>query len=121
MSERLAAIMRTTPCNAPQAKCVAPKLCKQAKHIPLYEHNGWDRSRHCFGRRVSSRRRLRLNTQTRFRRQIDWIKNQPETPMTDQRTPIRDSGKKEQTATRPPLPPFTRKTAIQKVRAAEDA
>jgi uncharacterized protein len=41
--------------------------------------------------------------------------------MTDQRTPIRDPGKKEQTATRPPLPPFTRDTAIQKVRAAEDA
>jgi len=41
--------------------------------------------------------------------------------MTDQKTPVRESRKKEENATRPPLPPFTRETAIQKVRAAEDA
>ena len=41
--------------------------------------------------------------------------------MADQQTPVREPRKKEETATRPPLPPFTRETAIQKVRAAEDA
>jgi uncharacterized protein len=41
--------------------------------------------------------------------------------MTDQATSTRESRKKEENATRPPLPPFTRETAIQKVRAAEDA
>ena len=41
--------------------------------------------------------------------------------MTDQRMPIRDQREKEEKPTRPPLPPFTRETAIQKVRAAEDA
>jgi len=41
--------------------------------------------------------------------------------MTDQRTPARESRKREEYTTRPPLPPFTRETAIQKVRAAEDA
>jgi uncharacterized protein len=41
--------------------------------------------------------------------------------MTDQKTPGRESRKTEENATRPPLPPFTRETAIQKIRAAEDA
>ena len=41
--------------------------------------------------------------------------------MTDQRMPIRDQREKEEKPTRPPPPPFTRETAIQKVRAAEDA
>ena len=39
--------------------------------------------------------------------------------MTDQ-TPALEPRKKEENATRPSLPPFTRETAIQKVRAAED-
>ena len=41
--------------------------------------------------------------------------------MTDQKTPVREPRKKEEDVTRPPLPPFTRETAIQKIRAAEDA
>jgi uncharacterized protein len=41
--------------------------------------------------------------------------------MIDQKTPAPESRKKEENVTRPPLPPFTRETAIQKVRAAEDA
>jgi uncharacterized protein len=41
--------------------------------------------------------------------------------MTDQKTLIRESSKKVENTMRPPLPPFTRETAIQKVRAAEDA
>ena len=38
--------------------------------------------------------------------------------MTDRKTLAQT---KEEKATRPPLPPFTRESAIQKVRAAEDA
>jgi hypothetical protein len=41
--------------------------------------------------------------------------------MADQQMPIREPRKKEENATRPPLPAFTRETAVQKVRAAEDA
>src|SRR6059036_3463518 len=41
--------------------------------------------------------------------------------MTDQKTPAREPRTTEENATRPPLPPFTRETAVQKVRAAEDA
>lgn len=41
--------------------------------------------------------------------------------MTDRPTLIREATSKEESATRPPLPPFTRETAIQKVRVAEDA
>src|ERR1043166_2491505 len=41
--------------------------------------------------------------------------------MSEQQTPVLKPRKGEETATRPPLPPFTRETAIQKVRAAEDA
>jgi hypothetical protein len=41
--------------------------------------------------------------------------------MTDQKTLVRQSRKKEENVTRLPLPPFTRETAIQKVRLAEDA
>jgi hypothetical protein len=41
--------------------------------------------------------------------------------MTDQKTPVEEPPKKEEDVTRPPLPPFTRETAIQKIRAAEDA
>ena len=41
--------------------------------------------------------------------------------MADRQTTVREPRKKEETARRPPLPPFTRETAIQKVRAAEDA
>ena len=39
--------------------------------------------------------------------------------MTNQGTLVGEA--KQESVTRPPLPPFTRKTAIQKVRAAEDA
>jgi len=42
-----------------------------------------------------------------------------ETKLTDQQTQIPES-KTSTPATRPPLPPFTRETAIQKVRLAED-
>jgi uncharacterized protein len=42
-----------------------------------------------------------------------------ETPLTTQQTQIPES-KTSMSATRPPLPPFTRETAIQKVRLAED-
>src|SRR4029077_5963135 len=42
-----------------------------------------------------------------------------ETPLTTQQTQVPDP-KTSTTATRPPLPPFTRETAIQKVRLAED-
>ncbi len=38
--------------------------------------------------------------------------------MSDQQ--LRESKSKEQTVTRPPVPPFTRESAIQKVRLAED-
>src|SRR5881227_3758385 len=38
--------------------------------------------------------------------------------MTDQKTPVREPRKKEEDVTRPPLPPFTRETAIQKVALA---
>jgi uncharacterized protein len=41
--------------------------------------------------------------------------------MAEQQMPVREPGKKEENATRPPLPPFTHETAVQKVRAAEDA
>src|ERR1700747_3477840 len=34
---------------------------------------------------------------------------------------VGDGSKQSENATRPPLPPFTRETAIQKVRLAEDA
>jgi nuclear transport factor 2 (NTF2) superfamily protein len=47
-------------------------------------------------------------------------RNQRRNPMTDQKAPVRESQEKKETMTRPPLPPFTRETAIQKVRAAED-
>src|SRR5207253_8288165 len=40
--------------------------------------------------------------------------------MTDQKQPAPEPRKKEEDATRQPLPPFTRETATQKVRAAED-
>ncbi len=40
--------------------------------------------------------------------------------MTDQQTLVREPRKGKESATRPPLPPFSRETAIQKVRAAED-
>ena len=43
-----------------------------------------------------------------------------ETKLTDQQTKIPESKSSTETATRPPLPPFTRETAIQKVRLAED-
>jgi nuclear transport factor 2 (NTF2) superfamily protein len=41
--------------------------------------------------------------------------------MTNRSTLVREATNKEESAMRPPLPPFTRETAIQKVRAAEDA
>ena len=41
--------------------------------------------------------------------------------MVDQPTLPRELRRKEEIATRPPLHPFTRDTAIQKIRAAEDA
>jgi hypothetical protein len=43
-----------------------------------------------------------------------------ETKLTDQQTNIPEPKSSTETATRPPLPPFTRETAIQKVRLAED-
>ena len=43
-----------------------------------------------------------------------------ETKLTDQQTKIPESKSSTETATRPPFPPFTRETAIQKVRLAED-
>jgi uncharacterized protein len=41
--------------------------------------------------------------------------------MTNRSTLVREATNKDESSTRPPLPPFTRETAIQKVRAAEDA
>jgi nuclear transport factor 2 (NTF2) superfamily protein len=41
--------------------------------------------------------------------------------MTNEKTSARESQKKEPNAIRPPLPPFNRESAIQKVRVAEDA
>jgi nuclear transport factor 2 (NTF2) superfamily protein len=41
--------------------------------------------------------------------------------MSDQQRLVREPRKREESATRSPLPPFTRETAIQKIRAAEDA
>jgi uncharacterized protein len=41
--------------------------------------------------------------------------------MADQQRPVREPREKEENATRAPLPPFPRETAVQKVRAAEDA
>ena len=41
--------------------------------------------------------------------------------MSDQQALVREPGKRKENITRPPLPPFTRETAIQKIRAAEDA
>src|SRR3979411_2130572 len=38
----------------------------------------------------------------------------------DQPTPVREAKTEGEIATRPPLPPFNRETAIQKVRLAED-
>ena len=43
-----------------------------------------------------------------------------ETPLTTQQTKVPEPKTSAETATRPPLPPFTRETAIQKVRLAED-
>ena len=43
-----------------------------------------------------------------------------ETKLADQQTHNPESKSSTETATRPPLPPFTRETAIQKVRLAED-
>src|SRR6266481_10034634 len=43
-----------------------------------------------------------------------------ETKLADQQTRNPESKSSTETATRPPLPPFTRETAIQKVRLAED-
>jgi nuclear transport factor 2 (NTF2) superfamily protein len=43
-----------------------------------------------------------------------------ETKLADQQTQNPESKSSTETATRPPLPPFTRETAIQKVRLAED-
>ena len=40
--------------------------------------------------------------------------------MTDQQTNVLEPKTQAEVATRPPLPPFTRETAIQKVRLAED-
>jgi hypothetical protein len=40
--------------------------------------------------------------------------------MTDQKMQVRAPKAHEEVATRPPVPPFTRETAIQKVRLAED-
>ena len=40
--------------------------------------------------------------------------------MPEQQTSVRETKKLEQAETRPPLPPFTRETAVKKVRAAED-
>src|SRR5437660_2763321 len=40
--------------------------------------------------------------------------------MTDQHTLVREPREGKESATRPPLPPFSRETAIQQVRAAED-
>ena len=40
--------------------------------------------------------------------------------MPEQQTSVRETKKLEQVETRPPLPPFTRETAVKKVRAAED-
>ena len=40
--------------------------------------------------------------------------------MTDQQMLDREGKAQKASATRPPLPPFTRETAIQKVRLAED-
>jgi uncharacterized protein len=40
--------------------------------------------------------------------------------MSDQQTLVRESKRQGEIATRPPVPPFTRETAIQKVRLAED-
>ena len=34
--------------------------------------------------------------------------------MADQQMPVREPREKEENATRPPLPPFTRETAVQK-------
>ena len=41
-------------------------------------------------------------------------------PVTDQQIPAREPTIQKDGATRPPLPPFARETAIQKVRLAED-
>src|SRR6266498_767699 len=43
-----------------------------------------------------------------------------ETPLTTQQTKIPEPKPSAEIATRPPLPPFTRETATQKVRLAED-
>src|SRR5258705_7979418 len=43
-----------------------------------------------------------------------------ETPLTTQQTQVPEPKPPAEIATRPPLPPFTRETAIQKVRLAED-
>src|SRR5438094_8159537 len=43
-----------------------------------------------------------------------------ETPLTTQQTKVPESKTATETLTRPPLPPFTHETAIQKVRLAED-
>ena len=43
-----------------------------------------------------------------------------ETPLTTQQTQVPEPKTPAEIATRPPLPPFTRETAIQKVRLAED-
>ena len=40
--------------------------------------------------------------------------------MIDEQTPVREADTQKDIPTRPPLPPFTRETAIQKVRLAED-
>src|SRR5882757_5600108 len=44
-----------------------------------------------------------------------------ETLLTTQQTKVPETKPSAEMATRPPLPPFTRETAIQKVRLAEDA
>ena len=41
--------------------------------------------------------------------------------MSDEQVPVGEAKARSDTQTRPPLPPFTRETAIQKVRLAEDA
>ena len=48
------------------------------------------------------------------------LTNKPKMQVSDQQVPIRDAKTQGDIATRPPLPPFTRETAIQKVRLAED-
>src|SRR5205823_12683909 len=69
------------------------------------------RLRACTARRSTCGKTARL-----WRRSRETLSS----AVTDQKTPVREPRKKEEDVTRPPLPPFTRETAIQKVRLAED-